>query len=231
MRDTARAPRPAVIRNVTEETYYALGEDSPWQLLGGDLVSEPASLWHESRLALLSGLMQAFVGERGGGMAVGGRYPMRLDPRWSPEPDVMWVRQDRRHLMGPQRMEGPADLVIELSGGRPRTDVRRKLPRYRQARVPEIWLIDSFSRSVQVHTLLPGLPAELSVPTSSAAPGDFSFDTDSPADALADSAYQTRTLTAGRLDSAVMSGFWIDVGWLWQEPLPSMLHCYRQIVG
>jgi len=29
----------------------------------------------------------------------------------------------------------------------------------------------------------------------------------------------------------VLPGFWIEVAWLWQEPLPSTLACLRQILG
>jgi Uma2 family endonuclease len=37
------------------------------------------------------------------------------------------------------------------------------------------------------------------------------------------------TVTDGRLASSVVKGFWIDVAWLWEEPLPKVLHCLRQI--
>jgi hypothetical protein len=43
--------------------------------------------------------------------------------------------------------------------------------------------------------------------------------------------YRQRTLSAGRLRSVVLDGFWIDVGWLWRDKLPSAPHCLRQILG
>lgn len=40
---------------------------------------------------------------------------MRLDARWSPEPDVLVVTEAHRDRIGPQRLDGPADLVIEIA--------------------------------------------------------------------------------------------------------------------
>jgi len=197
--------RPVVpkARQVTEEQFYEQeDEDSPYQYLGGELViCEPVSDLHEDLFSFLVTLLRNFLDERGGAVAQGSRYPMRLDPKWSPEPDLMVVRDERRHLMGPQRLEGPADLVIEIvSPGDPRRALRLKLPRYREARVPEIWVVDPYKRSVRVEILEPA-------------------------------GYRSQEVTAGRLDAAAVPGFWIDVSWLWQRPLPPTLACVRQILG
>jgi len=124
---------------------------------------------------------------------------MRLDERWSPEPDLLVVRNERQHLMTRTRLEGPADLVIEIaSDSDPRLDVREKLPRYREAGIDEIWLVDPFEQHVLAENRDPG-------------------------------GYASQRLDAGRLTSRVIPGFWIDVSWLWQEPLPSTLACLREI--
>jgi Uma2 family endonuclease len=161
----------------------------------------PASDRHEDLFRFLLTLVSAYLDERGGGIVRGSRYPMRLDPRWSPEPDLLVVRSARRHLVGKTRLEGPADLVVEIaSDSDPGLDVREKLPRYREAGIEEIWLVDHFEGTVRVET-------------------------------KAASGYESRTLTAGRLASAVIPGFWIEVAWLWQEPLPSTMGCLREVLG
>jgi Uma2 family endonuclease len=191
------APPP---QGMTEDEFYAWAdEDCPYQYLGGELVREPVSLGHEEIFAFLFTLLRFYLEERGGGKAVGSRYAMRLDPKWSPEPDMLVVREERLHLMGPQRLEGPADLVIEIASPG-RIDIRKKLPRYHQAKLPEIWIVDRYARSVRVDTLEPG-------------------------------GYQTRIVPSGTLHSVVLPGFWIDVAWLWQEPLPGPLSCLRQILA
>jgi hypothetical protein len=40
-----------------------------------------------------------------------------------------------------------------------------------------------------------------------------------------------RRVRRGRLESRVVAGFWIDVGWLWQDPLPDEWTCLQSILG
>ena len=187
---------------VTEDEYYREGtEDSDWEYLDGRLVMHsPESEWHENRFGFLLTLLSGYLDERGGAKVLGSRYPMRLDERWSPEPDLLVVRDERRHLLTRTRLEGPADFVIEIaSDSDPRLDVREKLPRYREAGIEEIWLINPFEQIVL---------AEVKEP----------------------SGYASQRLTTGRLTSRVVPGFRIDVGWLWRDPLPKTLVCLREIL-
>ena len=187
---------------LTEEDFYRLAdEDSDWEYLDGRIVMHsPASYHHEDLFVFLIALMRAFADERGGFSVLGSRYPMRLDARWSPEPEIVVVREARRALLTKQRLEGPADLAVEIvSESDPRLDYREKLPRYREAGIEEIWIVNPFTTEVLVETKL----------------------TDN---------YAARTLHSGRLDSTVLAGFWIDVQWLWQEPLPSTLTCIQNIL-
>ncbi len=41
----------------------------------------------------------------------------------------------------------------------------------------------------------------------------------------------TETLAAGRLVSSAVPGFWIEVTWLWQDPLPPATACLREVLG
>lgn len=195
-------PYVVIKPGVREEEFYALaGEDSDWEYLDGRLVMSPASDRHENLFRFLLTLLSAFLDERGGGVVRGSRYPMRLDERWSPEPDLLVVRDERRHLLTEQRLEGPADWVIEIaSEGDPAFEVREKLPRYREAGIPELWLVDPFAERVLVERKS----------------GD---------------GYERSEVASGRLDSATVPGFWIEVGWLWQDDLPSSLACLREVLG
>ena len=189
---------------VTEEEFYRdATEDSDWEYLDGRLVMySPESNWHEDRFGFLLTLLGLYVDERRGGAVVrGSRYPMRLDERWSPEPDILVVRNERRHLLTRTRLEGPADFVIEIaSHSDPGLDVREKLPRYREAGIEEIWLINPFEQIVLAEVREPG-------------------------------GYAAQCLATGRLTSRVVPGFWIEVGWLWLEQLPSTLACLREILA
>ena len=103
--------------------------------------------------------------------------------------------------MGPVRVEGPADLVIEVTSAGTRSyDLGEKAQVYRDNSVAEYWAIDRERREVAVHRA--GQPE-----------------------------YRVAVLQAGRLDSTAVPGFWIDVAWLWQEPLPAGHHCLREVLG
>jgi Uma2 family endonuclease len=186
-----------------ERDYYDLAdEDFPWELLDGRLVMSPASDRHEDLFGFLSTLLRGWLDERGGAVVRGSRYPMRLDPRWSPEPDLMVVTDAHRERITAQRLEGPADLVIEIaSDGDPLLDEREKLPRYHAAGIPEVWVVSPQTSSVRCDRL------------------------------GAEGSYRTERRSGGRISSTVLSGFWIDVDWLWQEPLPSTVRCLRSLLG
>ena len=161
----------------------------------------PASDRHEDLFAFLITLLRSFLGERGGAVVRGSRYPMRLDPHWSPEPGLLVVRDSRRHLMTKRCLEGPADMVIEIvSESDPRLDYREKLPRYKEAGIEEIWIVNPFDNEVRV-------------------------------DIKTSAGYRTTILPSGRLASTVVPGFWVEVAWLWQEELPPTLRCLREILG
>lgn len=187
----------------SEQDFYDLAdEDGPWELLDGRLVMSPASDRHEDLFSFLITLVRAWLDERGGGVVRGSRYPMRLDPRWSPEPDLLVVTDANRDRMMAQRLEGPADVVFEIaSDGDPALDERDKLPRYRAAGIPEIWLVSPQTSSVRVDRL----------------------------DATGQ--YVTERRNQGRVESTVLPGFWIDVSWLWEDPLPSTLACLRTMLS
>jgi len=188
---------------MTEAQFYQMAdEDSDWEYIAGRIVMHsPASDRHENVFRFLLTLFSNFLDEKGGAVVRGSRYPMRLDAQWSPEPDILIVRDSRTDLMSPQRLEGPADMVIEIvSESDPGFDYREKQPRYREARIEEIWIVNPFNQTVFV-------------------------------DKLGAGGYVSKELSSGKLDSQVISGFWIEASWLWQEKLPSTLRCIREILG
>jgi len=114
----------------------------------------------------------------------------------------MVVTDAHRERITAQRLEGPADLVIEIaSDGDPLLDEREKLPRYHVAGIPEIWVVSPQTSSVRCDRLGP------------------------------EASYRTERRSGGRIESTVLRGFWIDVDWLWQEPLPSTVRCLHALLG
>lgn len=188
---------------LSEADFYRLaGEDSDWEYLDGRIVvHSPASNRHEDIQGFLLTIFRFFLGKTGRGLVRGSRYPMRLDPRWSPEPDILVVREERRTLVGDQRLDGPADLVVEIvSESDSHLTYKEKLPRYREAGIPEIWIVDPSRKEVLV---------------------------DRPGEA----GRETRTISSGPLESAVVPGLWIDAAWLWRAELPPPHSCLEEILA
>ncbi len=94
-------------------------------------------------------------------------------------------------------------LVVEfLSRSTRAHDLGLKLDAYRAAGIPEIWMCDERDRAVLVERRI--------------GPGD---------------SYRSERFTEGRLASTAIPGFWIDVSWLWADPLPNPRRCLEEILA
>jgi Uma2 family endonuclease len=115
------------------------------------------------------------------------------------EPDVMVLRSEHLDRIRATRVQGAADLVVEIispdSRKRDRID---KFAEYAQAGVREYWLLDQ----PREHAEFYGLDEH----------GE----------------YQLLPVEDGRFESRVLSGFWIRVEWLWQDPLPPLMWVLRE---
>jgi Uma2 family endonuclease len=69
-------------------------------------------------------------------------------------PDLLFIRKDRLHVIGPMSIDAPPDLVIEIVS--PETharDVGLKQSLYARFGVQEYWIVDPGSRTVAVLSL------------------------------------------------------------------------------
>ena len=146
---------PFLLRHyaATPEDYEAIAdEDLKCEYLDGELiVHSPASLEHEDLTGFLFSLLREFVTSRGLGRAWGSNAVMQLGvKRFSPDVSVLLNRNRERQQGG--RVHGPMDLVVEVISRSTRVyDRETKLPAYREAGVPEIWLVDAERHQFEVH--------------------------------------------------------------------------------
>ena len=195
-------PYTVIKAGVTEEEYYRWAdEDTDAEYLDGRIVlHSPASLRHEQLFAFLLTLLNDFTGIRRAGVVLGSRIAMRLDRRWSPEPDLVYLKPRSTRRLKKKRLEGPADWVVEiLSPSTLHTDLKEKLPKYKAERIPEIWYVDPDKRALTIEILKRG-------------------------------SYVSRTYRNGRVESKALPGFWIRAEWLWRDPLPSTIGCLKKIL-
>jgi Uma2 family endonuclease len=118
-------------------------------------------------------------------------FQMKL-PRSGREPDVLVVLKEHLERLEPTFLAGPADLVVEVvsdeSVGRDRGE---KFEEYREAGIPEYWLLDPRVEQADFYWL-----------------DDRGRYLPTPVE------------TGGIYRSRVLSDFWMRVDWLWQQPLP-----------
>lgn len=193
---------------MTYEEFLAFGEDTThaeW-VNGEAVILMPPTMRHQDVLRFLSELISLFAQYFGSGKVFFAPFEMKLTSLGSSrEPDMLFVAKQHLDRLTPKRLEGPADLVVEListeSTHRDRVD---KYDEYEAAGVREYWLIDP----------RPGHNRA------------FFYQLD------AGSRYQQIALDeAGRYHSSVLPNFYLQVGWLWQDELPATLDVLRQIVG
>ena len=176
------------------------GQHSEW-VDGEVIVFMPPTIRHAQLIRFLAHVLGIYIEPRRLGELLVTPVEMRLE-RSAREPDILFVAEAHRDRLQPQRLLGPADLVVEImSDDSTRRDRVDKFREYQDAGIPEYWLLDprpGRQRSDVYH--------------------------------LVDGIYRAAPLDAdGRYHSAVLPGFWLRPDWLWQEPLPNSLACLNEI--
>lgn len=114
-----------------------LSEDDRVELIDGEIVEMTPIGWrHANCVNDLNMLLARFAGDR---YVVSVQNPLTISEHGEPQPDlVLLKRRPRGRLPTPDDV----DLVIEVSDTTLAYDRDVKLPRYAQAGVPEVWIVD-----------------------------------------------------------------------------------------
>jgi Uma2 family endonuclease len=145
----------------TYEDYLRLPADGRrYEVIRGFLYVTPApSFDHQYTVWQLGRLIGNFVADHRLGVVLGAPFDIRL-PRslGNPvQPDILFIRSEQQPRAGDRRFDGAPDLVVEvLSPGNRNLDRTTKRDAYREAGVPEVWLVDPLARTVEVLVLAPG---------------------------------------------------------------------------
>jgi Uma2 family endonuclease len=142
----------------TYEDYARLPDDgNRYEVIRGSLYVTAAPHWeHQYSSFELAFRLSAFVREKDLGFVLTAPLDVRLPAGIaSPvQPDVVFFRKGNEPRRGVGYFEGTPDLVAEiLSPGTRRRDRTIKLEAYRDAGVPEYWLLDPGTRTVAVYVL------------------------------------------------------------------------------
>lgn len=180
-----------------EEYVEFAGETRIVEWVDGEaIVYMPPLYEHQVIVSFLNNLLRVFNDLFHLGTVIVAPFAVRLWPGGPVrEPDLLFVRAENLHKLSARQLDGAPDLVIEIvSPGSVTEDRVRKFAEYEQAGVPEYWLIDPRPHQQQA---------------------DFYHLSN-------DGVYQPVPLDEnGIFRSRVLPQFWLNVAWLWTEPLPN----------
>jgi Uma2 family endonuclease len=190
--------------NVTEEMFdHLVDEDTKAELFDGVMiVHSPATPQHDDIGGFIRALMRFFAELKKLGKVLGPDSLVRLKSGRKFAPDAYFIDQRRvPRRLPPKQFNGAPDLALEVLS-------------------PSNWEYDLEDkrrayREAGVREIWLVDPGNQRVIV----------------DRKRGKSYSTITLTEGRVHSSVITGFWIEAGWLWAEPMPAAIECLHQIVA
>lgn len=144
--------RSQAVRYTYEDLLSIPESHSRHEIIDGELFATPLARWnHQQVAANLIVLLNSVVNEGKHG-AVVGPMTIHLHDELVLEPDVVFIREERMHIVDPDgHVHGAPDLVVEiLSPSTQRYDWNVKRKRYLENGVPELWIVDVDGRTVDV---------------------------------------------------------------------------------
>lgn len=129
-----------------------------YELLNGEIVKRSSpSTDHQSASFNLSLILGNFVKEKKLGRCFTAPFDVVFDEENLVQPDLLFVSAARAGIVTANCVEGAPDLIVEiLSPGTFKTDRNDKMKLYRRSGVPEYWIIDPKSRTIEVYVLQDG---------------------------------------------------------------------------
>lgn len=175
-------------------------EDTRAEWVDGEVIRlSPASNRHQNLSDFLTALLRHFVEAHELGVVLSAPFQMKLGPEGpGREPDVLFVAAEHLDRLKDNHLDGPADLAVEIISPESRArDRGDKFYEYEQVGIREYWLIDPIRKQAEFYSL-----------------GE-------------DGIYTAVPLEDGLFRSGVLPGLVLEVAWLWQEPLPRLLHVLK----
>lgn len=203
----ATAPPPSNLGELSFEEFLAQLDHNDAEIRaewedGRVHVMSPVSRVHQQLSGWLYILLHTFVRRRQLGEVLQAPFLMRLyRSDQAREPDLAFVSAANQDRIQPTYLDGPADLVVEIvSPESVSRDRGRKFIEYEAEEIGEYWLIDPIRRQAEFYRLGTDRHYHQILPDSQ-----------------------------GRFHSASVAGFWLQVDWLWQSPLPDELDILHQL--
>jgi Uma2 family endonuclease len=199
---TIDLPYMIQVYDVTEQMFDELvDEDTKAELIDGVMiVHSPASMEHDNIGGFIRGLMSFYSDAKGLGLVLGPDSLVHLAPGRKCAPDVFFIRREHVPTPLPKEFEGVPHLVVEVLS-----------PSNRRYDLHEKRLIYREAGVREVWFV-------------------DAQDRRVIADRQGTTGYTEEVVTAGRISSSALAGFWINASWLWVSPLPNAFLCLQEIL-
>lgn len=198
--NTSTANPIPVAQKISFEEYLTQYEGQHAEWIEGEVITYmSASDRHQDLVGFLESILRAFVEEHDLGVIRTGPMSMKLDERGR-EPDVFFVSNSNLDRIKTNYLDGAADLIIEIISPESRgRDRGDKFYEYEKAGVKEYWLIDYERRQTEFYRL-----------------GENGI-------------YQVVQPDENQIfHSKVLKNLELNVEWLWQKKLPSLLQVLKE---
>jgi len=134
---------------------YPMDDGNRYELIDGELHVTTQPHWRHQFAALrLGNALDTWVQQTGLGLVLPAAGVI-FAPGDAVAPDLIWVRQERLHLLDEDgKLHGAPDLAVEIvSSGtdNEHRDRETKLALYDRYGTPEYWIVDRFERRVDVY--------------------------------------------------------------------------------
>ncbi len=150
------APMPTAQARVGYTDLLDMPDDGRrYEIHGGELVVVPSPLPRHQMVVQRVFLLLHEHGLETGGLALIAPLDIVLDEFDVVQPDVVFFRAERRHLVRPDAVtRHPPDIAVEvLSPSTAAIDRGRKMRMFATYGVPEYWIVDPVSKRTEVHAL------------------------------------------------------------------------------
>ena len=160
LRDYVKGKRRAKdglpLKQRTIDDYLALPNDGKrYEIIDGELYVSPSPLTrHQRIIARLTHLLMTQLEDTGKGIVLTAPMDVELGTSDILQPDVLYIANEARGIIGEKRISGPPTLVIEvLSPSSERIDRVLKLRAYARFGVPNYWIVDPELKRLDAYRL------------------------------------------------------------------------------
>lgn len=152
-----------ITTRMTAAEFLALPETTqPTELLDGVMIVSPSPVPSHQRS---SRKVEYLVEElKPNGEVFHAPMDLYLDNANTPQPDIIWIAENSRCVVGEKYLQGPPELIVEIfSPSTELKDRKDKFNLYQRFAIPEYWMVDPELEFIEVYVLENGLYKRLGV--------------------------------------------------------------------